>query len=298
MRIFVTGATGFIGAAVVNELIKAKHLVIGLSRSPEKSKALKAAGVEVLEGTIENDDILRQGAAQSDGVIHLAFNHDFSNFAANCLDDRRVIKALGLGLEGSSRPLLVTSGVPIAKTIPGEPAKENNAIVSSSKHPRAHTEEAALELEAKGINVSVVRLPQVHDTRKQGLVTPVIDIYRAEGACAYVGDGQVNWPAAHVLDVARLYRLAVERAEPNAKYHAVAEEGIPMRDIAETLAARLKLPAQSISKAEAPAFFGWLTLFADHDMRASSALTRKVLGWNPTGPGLLADLEKLELPAR
>jgi nucleoside-diphosphate-sugar epimerase len=297
MRVFVTGATGFIGSLVVKELIAAKHEVIGLSRSAEKSAALSAAGATVLQGTIQDEDVLRKGAAESDGVIHLAFNHDFSNFAANCADDRRVITALGSALVGSDRPLVVTSGAPIAKTVPGEPAKEYNAILSSSHHPRAITEEAALDMAALGVNISVVRLPQVHDTKRQGLISPVIDIYRAKGVCAYVGDGQITWPAAHVIDVARLYRLVVERAEPNSKYHAVAEEGISMRDIAETLAKRLKLPAKSITKEEAPAFFGWLAMFADNDMRSSSELTRKVLGWNPTGPTLLADLGKLELSA-
>ncbi len=297
MRVFVTGATGFIGSLVVKELIAAKHQVIGLSRSAEKSAALSAAGATVLQGTIQDEDVLRKGAAESDGVIHLAFNHDFSNFAANCADDRRVITALGSALVGSDRPLVVTSGAPIAKTVPGEPAKEYNAILSSSHHPRAITEEAALDMAARGVNISVVRLPQVHDTKRQGLISPVIDIYRAKGVCAYVGDGQITWPAAHVTDVARLYRLVVERAEPNSKYHAVAEEGISMRDIAETLAKRLKLPVKSITKEEAPAFFGWLAMFADIDMRSSSELTRKVLGWNPTGPTLLADLAKLELSA-
>jgi nucleoside-diphosphate-sugar epimerase len=295
MRVFVTGATGFIGSAVVKELIAAKHEVVGLSRSAEKSAALSAAGATVLQGTIQDEDVLRKGAAESDGVIHLAFNHDFSNFAANCADDRRVITALGSSLVGSDRPLVVTSGAPIAKTVPGEPAKEYNAILSSIHHPRAITEEAALDMAALGVNISVVRVPQVHDTKRQGLISPVIDIYRAKGVCTYVGDGQITWPAAHVLDVARLYRLVVERAEPNSKYHAVAEEGISMRDIAETLAKRLKLPAKSITKEEAPAFFGWLAMFADIDMRSSSELTRKVLGWNPTGPLLLDDLANLEL---
>jgi nucleoside-diphosphate-sugar epimerase len=296
MRVFVTGATGFIGSAVVKELIAAKHQVLGLSRSDEKSAALAAAGAEVLHGTIEDEDILKKGVAQSDGVIHLAFNHDFSNFVANCEDDRRVITALGSALVGSDRPLVVTSGAPIAKTVPGEPAKEYNTILSSSLHPRAITEEAAFDMAARGVNISVVRLPQVHDTKRQGLISPVIDIYRAKGVCAYVGDGLITWPAAHVLDVARLYRLAFERAEPNAKYHAVAEEGVAMRDIAETLAKRLKLPVESITKEEAPAFFGWLAMFSNHDMRSSSELTQKILGWNPTGPGMLHDLERLELP--
>jgi nucleoside-diphosphate-sugar epimerase len=293
MRVFVTGATGFIGAAVVKELIAAGHQVLGLCRSDEKAAALAAAGAEVHRGSIEDLDSLKEGAARSDGVIHLAFNHDFSRFVANCEDDRRVIKALGSVLAGSDRQLIVTSGTPIANTVPGQPAKEDNATVGSDRHPRAASEETAATVAADGVNVSVVRLPQVHDTVKQGLITPAIEMYRHKGACAYVGDGLNRWPAAYILDVARLYRLAIEKAEPGAKYHAVAEEGVPMRDIAEAIGRRLKLPVKSITPHDAQAFFGWLALFAGHDMPASSAQTRKKLGWQPTGPGLIADLEQL-----
>src|SRR5580698_10607270 len=231
MRVFVTGATGFIGSALVTDLIAAGHQVLGLCRSAEKATALSAAGAEVHRGSIEDLDSLKAAAARADGVVHLAFNHDFSRFAANCEDDRRVITALGSVLAGSDRPLIVTSGTPIANTVPGQPAKEDNATIGSDVHPRAATEEAAALLAADGVNVSVVRLPQVHDPVRQGLISPAIEIYREKGACAYVGDGRNRWPAAYVLDVARLYRLAIERAEPNAKYHAVAEEGVPMRDI-------------------------------------------------------------------
>ncbi len=294
MRVFVTGATGFIGSAVVKELIASGHQVIGLCRSDEKAPALAAAGAEVFHGSVKDADGLRKGAARSDGVIHLAFNHDFSKFVANCEDDRRVIAALGSALAGSDRPLIVTSGTPIANTVPGEPAREDNAIVGSATHPRAASEEAAAAIAADGVNVSVVRLPQVHDTMRQGLITPAIAAYREKGACAYVGDGLNRWPAAYVLDVARLYRLAIEKAEPNAKYHAVAEEGVPMRDIAGATGRRLKLPVKSIAPEEAQAFFGWLTMFAALDMPASSEQTRKKLGWRPIGPGLIADLEQLD----
>ena len=295
MRVFVTGATGFIGSAVVKELIAAGHQVIGLYRSEEKAAALAAAGAELYRGSIAEPDSLKEGAARADGVIHLAFNHDFSRFAANCEDDRRVIEALGSALAGSDRPLIVTSGTGLANTVPGRPAWEDNAIVGSDVHPRAASEEAAAAVAADGVNVSVVRLPQVHDTAKQGLITPMIGMYREKGACAYVGDGLNRWPAAYYLDVARLYRLAIEKAEPNAKYHAVAEEGVSMRDIAEAIGRRLKLPVKSIPAEEAPAFFGWLGIFAGLDMPASSAQTRRKLGWQPTGPGLITDLEALRL---
>ena len=250
-----------------------------------------AAGAEVYRGSLEDLDSLKEGVARTDGVIHLAFNHDFSKFVANCEDDRRVIRALGSALAGSDRPLIVTSGTPIANTVPGRPAQEDNAIIGSDVHPRAATEEAAAIVAADGVNVSVVRLPQVHDPVAQGLITPAIAMFREKGVCAYVGDGLNRWPAAHFLDVARLYRLAIERAEPGAKYHAVAEEGVPMRDIAEAIGRRLKLPVKSIAPEETAAFFGWLALFAGHDMPASSAQTRKKLGWQPTGPGLIADID-------
>ncbi len=295
MRVFVTGATGFIGSVVVKELIAAGHQVLGLCRSDEKAAALAAAGAEVYRGSLEDLDCLKKGAARSDGAIHLAFNHDFSKFVANCEDDRRVIKALGSVLTGSDRPLIVTSGTGIANTVPGQPATEDSATISSRVIPRAASEEAAVAVAADGVNVSVVRLPQVHDTFKQGLITPAIEMYRGRGMCAYIGDGQNRWPGAHVLDVARLYKLAIEKAEPNAKYHAVAEEGVPMSDIAHAIGQRLKLPVKSIAPQEAQAFFGWLARFAGQDFPASSAQTQKKLGWQPTGPGLIADLERLQV---
>src|SRR5258707_12138827 len=210
MRVFATGATGFIGSAVVKELIAGGHQVLGLCRSDEKAAGLAAAGAEVVRGSLEDLDSLKKGAAQADGVIHLAFNHDFSTFVVNCEDDRRVIKALGSVLAGSGRPLIVTSGTPIANTVPGQPAKEDNPTVGSDVHPRAASEEAAASVAADGVNVSVVRLPQVHDTVRQGLITPAIEMYREKGACAYVGDGLNRWPSADILDVARPYSLAAE----------------------------------------------------------------------------------------
>ncbi len=293
MRIFVTGATGNIGSAVVKDLLAAGHQVVGLSRSKEKAEALSAAGAEVCLGSLADLPGLKAAAAGSDGVIHLAFNHDFSRFKANCEEDRAIITALGEGLIGTSRPLIVTSGVPIALSRPGEPALEDNPIISAEVHPRAASEEAVQALAAKGCNVSVVRLPQVHDQFSQGLITPAIGMFRARGECVYVGDGQNRWPAAHRLDVARLYRLAVERAAPNAHYHAVAEEGVPMRAIVETIAARLDLPVRSIAPDQAPEVFGWLAMFAGLDMPASGQKTRQLLHWQPTGPNLLDDLRQL-----
>lgn len=296
MRVFVTGATGNIGSRVVNELIAANHQVIGLCRSEEKAATLAATGAEVHRGSIADFDNLRAAIARSDGVIHLAFNHDFSRFVQSCEDDRGVIMALGSALSGSHRPLIVTSGTPIANTVPGEPAREDNATFGSDINPRAASEEAAASVATEGVNVSIVRLPQVHDPVTQRLITPLIELYRKKGVCAYVGDGLNRWPAAHVRDVAQLYRLAIEKAASGAKYHAVAEEGVPVRDIVETLGRRLKLPVKSITPEETQSFFGWLAMIAAHDMPASSLQTRQKLGWEPQAHGLLAELEMLKIP--
>ena len=291
MRVFVTGATGFIGIPTVNELIAAGHKVLGMARSEEGEKSLAALGADVLRGSLEDLDSLRQGASASDAVIHLAFIHDWSKFVENCEIDRRAIEALGSGLAGSDRPLIVTSGTG-GLAGPGQVTTEDHVMPPDYPFPRV-SEQTALSL--KGVRASVMRLPQVHDPVKQGLITPTIEVYREKGVCAYIGDGLNRWPAAYVLDVARLYRLAIEKAEPNAKYHAVAEEGVSMRDIAEVIGRRLKLPVKSIAPEEAQAFFGWLAMFAGRDMPASSEKTRKKLGWNPTGPGLIADLEQLRV---
>jgi nucleoside-diphosphate-sugar epimerase len=292
MRIFVTGATGFIGSHLVKELISAGHQVIGLCRSEEKASDLAAAGAEVHMGSLDDLDRLKAGASKADAVIHLAFNHDFSTFAQNCEDDRRVIDALGSVLVGSNRPLLVTSGTMMANTMPGALAREDGPIISTAAHPRAASEETANAVAAKGVNVGIVRLPQVHDTTRQGLVIVLIQNALEKGVFAYLGDGQNRWPAAHVLDVARLYRLAIEKAKPGAIYHAAAEEGITVRDISETLSRRLKLPTKSITPEEAPAHFGWFSLFAGFDAPASSELTRQWLGWQPVERGMIADLEE------
>src|SRR5260370_29675619 len=263
MRVFVTGATGFIGSVVVNELLKAGHQVLGLTRSDAGAKSLGAAGAEAHRGSLEDLESLRSGAAASDGVIHLAFNHDafshdFSKFVEICEADRQVIEAIGSVLAGSDRPFIVTSGTGLANTVPGQPAFEDNPIINSSQFPRAASEETAASVAARGVNVSVVRLPQVNDQFKQGLITYAIALAREKGVSAYVGDGLNRCPAAHVLDTARLYRLALEKAEHGAKYHAVAEEGVPLRDIAEAIGRRLKIPVTSIAPEEAQAYFGWL----------------------------------------
>jgi nucleoside-diphosphate-sugar epimerase len=296
MRIFVTGATGFIGSAVVKELLSAGHEVLGLARSKAGAKSLAAVGAEVHHGSLEDLESLRSGAAAADGVIHLAFNHDFSQWAAHCEADRQVIEAIGAVLAGSDKPLVVTSGTGIANTVPAQPAMEENAVVSSSVIPRAASEEAAASLAARGVTVSVVRLPQVHDQVKQGLITYAVHVAREKGVSAYVGDGLNRWPAAHVLDTARLYRLALEKQAAGAKYHAVAEEGVPLRDIAEVIGQGLKVPVVSMSPEEAAVHFGWLGGFAGRDVPASSAQTRKHLDWHPTGPGLIADLERMNYP--
>jgi nucleoside-diphosphate-sugar epimerase len=293
MRVFVTGATGFIGSAVVKELIEAGHQVTGVYRSDEKAQALAAAGAEIYRGSIDDPDSLKDGAARSDGVIHLAFNHDFSQFAANCDTDRRVIAALGSVLAGSDRPLIVTSGTAIAKVASGELAIEDAPAITSSDFPRAASEEATAGAAADGVNTSVVRLPQVHDPERQGLISPWIAIAREKGMIGYIGEGRNRWPAAHISDVARLYRLAIEKSERGAIYNAVGEQGVAAREIAETIGRRLKLPVKSILMEEAGGYFGWLAHLAARDMPASSELTQKKLGWRPTGPGLITDLERL-----
>jgi len=296
MRIFLTGATGFIGSAIVPELINAGHHVLGLTRSDAGAQSLAAAGAEVHRGTLEDLESLRSGAAQSDGVIHCAFDHDFSNFVANCEKDRRAIGALGAALAGSDRPLVITSGTGMGNTVHGQPATED-AFHADNPHPRKASELAGASMLEAGINVSVVRLPQVHDTVKQGLITQAVAIAREKGVSAYVGDGSNRWPAAHVLDVARLYRLALEKRQAGARYHAVAEQGVAVREIAEVLGRGLKVPVVAMSPEQAAGHFGWLAPFVGMDIPASNAQTRARLGWHPTGPGLIADLEQMRYAA-
>jgi nucleoside-diphosphate-sugar epimerase len=297
MRVFVTGATGFIGTAVTKELIAGGHKVIGLARSKEKSAALTAVGAEVLLGTLDDAAILKKGADRADGVIHTAFNHDFSKYLQNCEDDRRVIGVLGSVLAGSNRPLIITSGTGMVPAHNGKPATEDDPVAPSSIVPRAASEEAANALADKGVNVSIMRLPQVHDTERQGLVSYAIMVAQEKKVSAYIGDGHNRWPASHVSDTARLYKLVLEKAERGAKYHAVAEEGIALKQIADVLGRKMKLPVKSLTADEAGAHFGWLAMFAGTDAPASSAKTRAKLGWTPTGPDMIADLEWMQFPA-
>ena len=288
MKVFLTGATGFIGTALVPELIGAGHRVLGLARSDEGTKSLIAAGAQAHRGDLEDLESLRSGAAQAEGVIHAGFVHDFSKFKEVCEIDKQAIEALGSVLAGSDRPLIVTSGL-AGLAGPGQLATEDQVVPPDFPLPRV-SEQTALAL--KGVSASVMRLPQVHDPIKQGLVTYLIALAREKGLSAYMADGSNRWAAAHVSDVARLYRLALEKQEAGATYHAVAEEGVSMRDIAEAIGRGLKIPVVSLSQEEAAAHFGWLTMFAGSDLAASSEKTRKKLGWNPTGPGLISDLNQ------
>jgi nucleoside-diphosphate-sugar epimerase len=291
MRVFVTGASGFIGSAVIPELLGAGHQVVGLARSDESARALVVAGAQARRGSLEDLDSLRAGADESDGVIHLAFIHDFSQFAANCEKDRHAIGALGSALAGSARPLIVTAGLGVLA--PGRPATEEDPpIPSSAGYPRSVSEEAAASAVALGARVSVMRLPQVHNPEKQGLITYMIAVAREKGLSAYVGHGANRWPAVHVLDAAKLYRLALEKGATGVRYHAVAEDGIALREIAEAIGRRVNVPVKSIAADEAAGHFGWLGHFVTADFLASSALTREWLGWNPVQPGLISDLDR------
>lgn len=291
MRVFLTGATGFIGTALIPELIAAGHQVVGLARSDAGAQSLSAAGAAVHRGDITDLESLRSGAANADAVIHTAFIHDFSKFKENCEIDRRAIEALGSAIAGSDRPLIVTSG--LGGLVSGRPATEqDSAPPVSGSYPRA-SEQAAAAVAERGVRTIIIRLPQVHDTVKQGLITSAIAMAREKGVSAYLSDGHNRWAAVHVLDAARLYRLALDKGEPGARYHAVAEQGVPMRDIAEVIGRGLKVPVVSLTAEQAPAHFGWLAAFAAWDLTGSSELTQQRLGWHPTGPSLITDLENM-----
>lgn len=294
MRVFITGATGWIGAAVVPELVGAGHQVVGLARSEASAAALAAAGAEAQRGTLDDLDGLRSGAAASDGVLHLAFKHDeaFSgHFEAAADADRRAIETIGAALEGSGRPLVIASG--LAGHRPGVVATENDAPDPHS--PAGHrvlSEQTALSLATAGVRSSSLRLPPtVHGDGDHGFVATLVGIARDKGVSGYIGDGANRWPAVHRLDAARLFRLALESAPAGSVLHTVAEQGVPMRDIAEAIGRQLDLPVTSIAPDQAGDHFGWLARFLAIDVQASSALTRELLGWQPTRPGLIDDLE-------
>ncbi|MGJ9418738.1 SDR family oxidoreductase [Massilia sp. CMS3.1] len=289
MRVFVTGATGFIGSAIVPELLAAGHQVLGLTRSDEGAKALIAAGAEVHRGDLENLQSLRTGAASVDAVIHAAFNHDFSKFAENSTLDRLAIEAIGDELARSSRPFIVTAGLP---TTPGRPATEDDEVSSDPADTPRRSEQAAMSLLKRGVQVCVMRLPQVHDRNKQGLASYLSALARDKGISAYAGDGNNRWSAVHLRDAASLYRLALEKGHAGAKYHAVAEEGVPLHAVAEAIARGLKIPVVGLSPEEAARHFGGLSFAATMDAPATSILTQQRLGWFPAqGAGLMEDLE-------
>ena len=277
MHVFITGATGFIGSAVVPELLNAGHQVLGLARSDGGAASLAAAGAQVHRGDLEDLDSLRSGAAMADAVIHAGFDHDFSKFAQNAETDRRAIEAIGDALLGTDKPLIVTAGIPV---VPGRAATEDDPP-SSGASPRV-SEETALTLAARGVRASVVRLPQVHNRDKHGLGSYLVAVAREKGVSAYVGDGLNRWSAAHRLDVAPVYRLALEKGAAGASHHAVVEEGVTLREIAETIGRGLNLPAASIPPEAVAEHFGGLAFAVSADLSASSGLTRQRLGWRPT----------------
>jgi nucleoside-diphosphate-sugar epimerase len=288
MQVFVTGASGWIGSAVVPELLGAGHQVLGLARSDSSAGAIAAAGAEVLRGDLDDLDTLRTGAASSDGVIHLAFIHDFSDFEASIGADRRAIETMGAALEGSGKPLVIASGTPAA---PGRVATERDESASGSPAAaRLANAKAAVDMAARGVRSSVVGLPRtVHgDGDRHGFIARMIGIARDSGVSGYVGDGSSRWPAVHVLDAAHLFRLAVEQAPAGSRLHAVGDEGVPIRDIAEVIGRHLNLPTASALAED----FGFLGHILAVDQPASAALTRELLGWRPVQPGLIEDLDK------
>ncbi|UYY57141.1 SDR family oxidoreductase [Sphingomonas sp. S2-65] len=296
MRVFLTGATGFIGSHIIPKLLERGHQVLGLTRSDAGARQLEAAQVDVHRGNLDVPETLASGVAAADAVIHCAFDHDFENFFENTRKDERNIAAMGQVLEGTKKPILITSGVGIGTPLNGGPATED-VLNPLHANPRIATELAGAALIARRIDVRTIRLPQVHDTTKAGLITPLIaEAYRA-GAVAYLGEGQARWSAAHVSDVAELYVLALEKGQPGARYHASVEEGVTARAIAEAIGKGTGLPVRSIGADDVEHYFGWMTPFAGLDMTASNAWTCTRLGWEPTGPDLLTDLAAMDYSA-
>lgn len=293
MRIFLTGATGFVGSRIIPELLAAGHEVLGLTRSESGRRQLEAVGARPHFGAIEDLESLQEGAAQADAVIHTAFDHDFANYAANCDKDHSVISALGSALQGSDRPLIVTSATVLGDNGDGEPALEA-VFNANAPIPRVATENAARAVLASGVDVRIVRLPQVHDPVRQGLITFYIDHARAAGFAGYVGKGDDRWSAAHVTDVTQMFAAVLDRGFCSETYHAVGEPGVPFRNIAEAIAAGLDIPLVSLSAAEAESHFGWLAMFIGQNGAASNEWTKARLGWEPSGPGLIADLQAMD----
>jgi nucleoside-diphosphate-sugar epimerase len=297
MRVFVTGATGFAGSFVVSELISAGHDVAGLTRSDPGAEALTSAGAKAVRGDVNDLGCLRTAAETADGVIHMAFNHDAAALKQHSENDRTVIATLGAALAGTGRPLIITSGTGLVQSAAGQPVTETDGHAPSAVFPRAASEEAADALIGQGGNVMVMRLPQVHDTRRQGRIRWHIQVAREQGRVAYVGGGRNRVPAAHVRDVARLFRLALEQGKAGARYHAVAEEGVTLREIAEIIGAGMGLPVESITPEQAAGYYGQLAQLAVLDLPATSTLTRQQLNWVPTGRGLLTDLRETDYDA-
>ncbi len=282
MHVFVTGATGWVGSAVIDDLLKAGHQVTGLARSKDKAAALVDAGARIVEGTLDDIDDLRDAAAAADAVVHTAFNHDFSKFAENAEQDRRAIEVLGSALEGSQRPLLVTSG------LSGLPRGAIEADVPGQAGPRK-SEAAARALAERGVRVATVRLsPSVHGLGDHGFIPIVARLAREKGVSAYIGDGQNCWSGVYRLDAAKVYRLALEQGVTEPVYHAIADEAVPFKEIAEVIGRRLGLPVEPRDREH----FGWFAMMAGADMSASSARTRSLLAWEPTGPSLIADIDQ------
>lgn len=290
MKVFVTGASGFVGSAVVQELLRAGHEVLGLARSDKSAVALVQVGAKVHRGDLDDLKSLATGAALADGVIHTAFNHDFSQYVLNCENDRKAIASLGSALVGTEKPILVTSGTVLLKS--GVLGRENDPRAGSAKEiPRAASEEAVEALIAKGVNASIVRLsPSVHGEGDHGFVPALIAIAREKGVSAYIGEGTNRWPAVHRFDAASLFRLALEKGIHSSIYHAAAEEGIATKDIATAIGKGLNIPVVSVAPNDAAGHFGWLAPFFSKDTPTSSEITRAQLGWKPKEAGLIIDL--------